>query len=77
MYRAPNGPTGTLTPIADADTVRFVTNDFMYTGGDGYTALRPGTDVLQPGDALLDIVIDYIRADSPIDPRVEGRLVEK
>ena len=39
MYRAPDGPTGTLTPIADADTVRLVTNDFMYTGGDGYTAL--------------------------------------
>ena len=77
MSRAPDGPTGTLTPIADADTVRLVTNDFMYTGGDGYTALTDGTDVQQPGDALLDIVIDYIKDHSPIDPRIDGRLVQK
>ena len=40
---------GTLTPIGPADTVRFVTNDFMYTGGDGYTAFAAGTDVASPG----------------------------
>ena len=56
-----------LTPIGPTDTVRFVTNDFMYTGGDGYTVVRQGTDVQQPGDALLDIVIDYITAHPPID----------
>ena len=38
----------------------------MFTGGDGYTALTGGTDVLQPGDALLDVVIDYIGANSPV-----------
>ncbi|NTU63358.1 MAG: hypothetical protein HGB05_08125, partial [Chloroflexi bacterium] len=37
MWKAPDGVGGTLTPIGSADTVRFVTNDFMYTGGDGYT----------------------------------------
>jgi 2',3'-cyclic-nucleotide 2'-phosphodiesterase (5'-nucleotidase family) len=77
IYKSPSGPGGTLTPIADTDTVRLVTNDFMFTGGDGYTALSNGTDVLQPGDALLDIVIDYIDDHSPIDPKVEGRLVQK
>ena len=25
------------TPVGPTDTVRLVTNDFMYTGGDGYT----------------------------------------
>jgi hypothetical protein len=35
MWLAPEGPGGTLTPIGPADTVRLVTNDFMYTGGDG------------------------------------------
>src|SRR4051812_15541129 len=48
---APDGPDGTLTPLSAADTVRIVTNDFMFTGGDGYAALAAGTDVLQPGDA--------------------------
>ncbi len=48
-----------------ADTVRIVTDDFMFNGGgDGYTVLASGTDVLQPGDALLDVVIEYIAANS-------------
>jgi hypothetical protein len=50
-------------------------NDFMFTGGDGYTALAGGTDVLQPGDALLDLVVEYITANSPVAPVVEGRIV--
>ena len=76
MYKAPDGPSGTLTPIGPADPVRIVTNDFMFTGGDGYTMLAAGTDVLQPGDALLDVVVDYIAAHSPVAPVVEGRLVK-
>lgn len=68
MWLAPDGPTGTLTPIGAADAVRLVTNDFMFTGGDGYTALAGATDVAQPGDALLDIVVDSVRANSPIAP---------
>ena len=58
---------------AATDTVRIVTNDFMFTGGDGYTAFAGGTDVLQPGDALLDVAIEYITAHSPVAPKVEGR----
>ena len=73
---APDGPGGTLTPLGPADTVRIVTNDFMFNGGgDGYTVLASGTDVLQPGDALLDVVIEYIAANSPVAPAVEGRTV--
>jgi hypothetical protein len=57
MWLAPEGPGGTLTPIGPADTVRLVTNDFMYTGGDDYTVLIQGTDVQNPGDGLLEITI--------------------
>jgi hypothetical protein len=46
----------------------------MYTGGDGYTALAEGTDVLQPGDDLQLLTIDYIAANSPVAPVVEGRI---
>ena len=73
---APDGQSGTLIPVGPTDTVRIVTNDFMYTGGDGYTALAGGTDVLQPGDGLLDITIDHIAANSPVSPLVEGRFVK-
>jgi 2',3'-cyclic-nucleotide 2'-phosphodiesterase (5'-nucleotidase family) len=64
-----------LTPVGPTDTVRIVTNDFMFTGGDGWTALAGGTNVLQPGDGLLEITIEYITANSPVDPVVEGRIV--
>lgn len=75
MWLAPDGPGGTLTPIGAADTVRLVTNDFMFSGGDGYTILAQGTNVQQPGDGLLEISIDYVAANSPVDPVVEGRIV--
>jgi 2',3'-cyclic-nucleotide 2'-phosphodiesterase (5'-nucleotidase family) len=45
------------------------------TGGDGYTAFTQGTNVLQPGDALLDVAIEYVAAHSPVAPAVEGRIV--
>jgi 2',3'-cyclic-nucleotide 2'-phosphodiesterase (5'-nucleotidase family) len=75
ISKAPNGPGGTLTPVGATDTVRFVTNDFMLTGGDGYTVFGAGTNVQQPGDALLDVAIEYITAHSPVAPAVEGRVV--
>jgi 2',3'-cyclic-nucleotide 2'-phosphodiesterase (5'-nucleotidase family) len=74
MWKAPDGVNGTLTPIGPADTVRFVTNDFMYGGGDGYTIFTQGTNVLQPGDDLLQVAIDYVAANSPVGPVVDGRI---
>jgi 2',3'-cyclic-nucleotide 2'-phosphodiesterase (5'-nucleotidase family) len=75
IFRAPDGPGGTLTPVGPSDTVRLVINDFMFTGGDGYTALTGGVDVLQPGDDLQILVNEYITANSPVDPVVQGRIV--
>ena len=37
IWKTPTGPAGPATAIGPADTIRLVTNDFMYTGGDGYT----------------------------------------
>ena len=75
MFKTPTGPAGPATPIGPTDTVRIVTNDFMYTGGDGYTIFGSATDVLQPGDALLDVAIEYVTANSPVDPVVDGRIL--
>ena len=62
-------------PVGPTDTVRLVTNDFMYIGGgDGYTALAGGTDVLTPGDGLLEISIEWVTAHSPVAPQIEGRV---
>jgi len=75
MWKTPAGIGGPETPIAPADPVRIVTNDFMFTGGDGYTVLTGGTNVLQPGDDLLQVAIDYVTAHSPVAPVVQGRIV--
>ena len=75
MWRTPQGIAGPAIPIGQADTVRLVTNDFMYTGGDGYTVFTQGTNVLRPGDDLLQVAIDYVTASSPVGPVVEGRIV--
>ena len=75
IWKAPEGVTGPLTVLGPADTVRIVTNDFLYGGGDGYTVFAGGTNVAQPGDDLLQVAIDWISAHSPVDPVVEGRIV--
>ena len=77
MWKTPDGIGGPATPIGPADTVRFVTNDFMYSGGDGYTVFAQGTDVQQPGDDLLTVSIDYVTANPSINPVVEGRIVKQ
>jgi 2',3'-cyclic-nucleotide 2'-phosphodiesterase (5'-nucleotidase family) len=75
LSRAPDGPGGVLTPIGPTDTIRIVTIDFMFGGGDGYTALAGGTNVGQPGDALLDIVVGHIEANTPVTAAVDRRIV--
>jgi 2',3'-cyclic-nucleotide 2'-phosphodiesterase (5'-nucleotidase family) len=77
MWKTPQGINGPATPIGPTDTVRFVTNDFMYTGGDGYTMFAQGTNVLQPGDDLLQVAIEYVTANSPVGPVAEGRIVRQ
>jgi hypothetical protein len=75
MWKAPEGVNGPLTPIGPIDSVRIVTNDFMFTGGDGYTVLAEGTNVQTPGDDLLQLAVDYVGANSPVAPVVDGRIV--
>ena len=77
MWKTPQGISGPQTPIGPTDTVRLVTNDFMYTGGDGYTVFTQGTNVQQPGDDLLQVAADYVTANSPVGPVVEGRITKQ
>jgi 2',3'-cyclic-nucleotide 2'-phosphodiesterase (5'-nucleotidase family) len=73
VWLAPPGPKPTTAPLGPGSTVRIVTNDFMFGGGDGYTALSGGTDVLQTGDLLLDVLIEHIENNSPVSPPPRGR----
>src|SRR4029453_16616637 len=60
IWKAPQGVGGPLTPVGPTETGRFVTNDFMFGGGDGYTVFAGGTNVAQPGDDLLQVAIDWV-----------------
>jgi 2',3'-cyclic-nucleotide 2'-phosphodiesterase (5'-nucleotidase family) len=75
MWKTPSGIGGPETSISATDTIRLVTNDFMYGGGDFYAVLAQGTNVVQPGDNLLRAVTAFISVNSPVGPLVEGRIV--
>jgi len=74
MWKTPQGIGGPAIPIGPTDPVRLVIPDFLSTGGDGYTVFALGTDIVQTGETLLQIAADYIAANSPVAPVVEGRI---
>lgn len=51
-------------------------NDFLAAGGDRYKIFREGKEPVF-GSEVRDVVVDYIRAHSPIDTKVQGRIVIK
>jgi 2',3'-cyclic-nucleotide 2'-phosphodiesterase (5'-nucleotidase family) len=73
IWRTPEGMPE--TPFMPGDSVRMVTNDFMYTGGDGYTMFMAGLNPAFPGDDLMELTVEYIGLNSPVAPVVEGRIV--
>jgi 2',3'-cyclic-nucleotide 2'-phosphodiesterase (5'-nucleotidase family) len=60
-------------PLDPEKTYRVVTIDFLAGGGDGFKTFLDGTNVAY-GDEEVWAVAEYIRAHSPVDPRVEGRI---
>lgn len=66
------------TVLDDAATYTIVVNDFMATGGDGYTVLTKGTN-REAGPVDLDATIAYIKAkaaDGAISAEIEGRFTK-
>ncbi len=57
----------TFVPVDDLSLYRVYTNNFMLTGGDGYTVLAQGSNRLDIGFLLADALAEYIREFSPID----------
>ena len=61
-------------PINLSATYRVVTNNFLYGGGDGYTMFATGADFINFGDTDYQVLAAYITANSPVNPRIEGRI---
>ncbi|HOC53082.1 MAG TPA: 5'-nucleotidase C-terminal domain-containing protein [Caldisericia bacterium] len=52
------------------------TNDFMASGGDGYTSFKNAkSSVWATGNWMRDDFVEYIKKHSPLNPQVEGRIV--
>lgn len=61
-------------PLDKAAIYRIVTLDYMLGGGDGYTMFKNGKNV-RGGDVPEEqAVMDYLKANSPVSPKVEGRI---
>ena len=75
LWRAPEGPDGSRTPIGPADTIRLVTLDYVLDGGDGYAMFAAAANGAEPGDSLLDVATAYVTAHAPVGPAAEGRIV--
>jgi len=64
-------------PLADERTYTVAVLDFLFRGGDGFTAFR-GAKVLvdeASGPALATIVLDAIAARGTIAPETDGRIL--
>ena len=75
------------TPIlADSTTYTVTCNEFIATGGDGFSVFLSGTNVTRIGVSDLDAMIEYVQhlygvppSNTPIDPavypKIEGRII--
>jgi len=75
MWKTAEGTAGSRIPIRRADKIRLVTLDYLLAGGDGYVMLAAGAKASEPGDALLDVVIAYLKENAPVGAPVKGRIV--
>jgi 2',3'-cyclic-nucleotide 2'-phosphodiesterase (5'-nucleotidase family) len=72
VTQAPDGScTGAPVDLTAATTYKIAENDFMSTGGDGYPVFfsRATTQ-----NIMDQVVADYITANSPINPVIQGRI---
>ena len=58
-------------------TYTMATNDYMASGGDGYSVLKKAKVIINASNATLmaSMVMDYIKAKGRFSPKVEGRIV--
>jgi 5'-nucleotidase/UDP-sugar diphosphatase len=61
-------------PLVPARVYRVVTIDYLAAGGDGQETFLEGENPTY-GDGEVWVLAEYIRAHSPVDARVEGRIV--
>jgi len=68
----------TFEPIDLAESYGVVSNDFLRGGGDGYSVFeKKAENAYDFGPGVEDVVADYLSANSPYTPAVDGRITVK
>ncbi len=64
-------------PIDEGATYSVVTNNFMLNGGDGYAMIRDeGTDGYITAIDMADSLAEYLSANAPYAPQIDGRILQ-
>ena len=61
-------------PLVPAERYRVATIDYLWAGGDGFTALASGTDPIVVGSDV-DVLADYFSRRSPVAPGPQNRIL--
>lgn len=56
---------------------KVATNNFLTSGGDGYRVFAEGKNLLETGYLLSDAIAEYITASSPLQVKIESRIVRQ
>ncbi|MFS8144843.1 5'-nucleotidase C-terminal domain-containing protein [Rhizobium sp. BR 249] len=65
-----------FAPIDPAKSYKVATNNFMRSGGDGYSIFKDGKNAYDYGPDLADVTAGYLAAHSPYKPYTDGRVTE-
>ena len=68
---------GAWVPIDEAKTYTIATNNFVRAGGDGYKLFAENAqNAYDFGPSLEQVVADYLAANRPYTPKLDGRITE-
>jgi 5'-nucleotidase len=70
-------PSGKFQLLNPKDVYRVATNNFLASGGDGYRSFAEGANLLETGYLLSDAIAEYITAMSPLQVKIENRIVRQ
>jgi len=64
-------------PISAKASYKVVVNNFLAGGGDGFDVFREAEETIVLAFVDYEVLAEYLRAHSPVNPQLEGRIVEQ